>query len=130
MTESKHDNKHNLRDVRHWLRTAHLLEYVSCGVYRSEVTHCECCAVDIARGEACYYWRAFESGLEYRLCGYCDVQAKIMVLDFGRKLKSAIYDPDGDSPYRLFDRIELHTPACQCVQCVAKDRRIVHDGES
>lgn len=88
----------DLAAVRDWIRGKHLLVYVATEALAIDDTrHCECCGFRIVHPSAVFYWSALEDEdhiNRYRLCGYCDVQAKVLANEFVHNLKHAIFNPE------------------------------------
>lgn len=81
--------------VRQWLRDNHILLFQRTHAnYAPFAVHCECCGAAVRYDDTYYSWQSYDNGLDYRLCGYCDVQARILATDFVHRLKHAIYDPE------------------------------------
>lgn len=86
--------------VRAWLTEKHLLVYVAdyhVPSWWSFTLHCECCSATIARDERYAVWASIdEQQLEYRVCGYCDRQARTLLFQFVHRLRSEIFHADQD----------------------------------
>ena len=89
--------RRDLGAVRAWIRSKHLMVYGHARLLaQGEMQHCECCGAEVSYPTAVFYWSALETGeaLTYRLCGYCDVQCKVLANQFVRDLKRAIFNPE------------------------------------
>lgn len=90
--------RRDLGAVRSWIRSKHLLVYAITRVLmQGETLHCECCGTEVEHPAAVFYWSApdpADHAVTYRLCGYCDVQCKVLANQFVRDLKHAIFNPE------------------------------------
>jgi hypothetical protein len=104
----------DLHTVRAWIRGKHLIVYVRTqNLNQHEVLHCECCGAAITHPQAAFFWTELAASMptHYRLCGFCDVQAKVLANQFVRDLRAAIFDPEQvivGWPDRRNDRRSAH----------------------
>lgn len=88
--------RRDLGAVRSWIRSKRLLVYVGTRLLTYGLpAHCECCGSEVVYPAAVFDWASPSSTPDtYRLCGYCDVQCKVLANKFVRDLKHAIFNPE------------------------------------